>query len=177
MTETSRIAIEAERLALRGEPCALATIVEASGSTYRRAGASLLVEKSGAMHGAISGGCLDADLLEHARQVMSSGTPKIVDYRSADDDTLFGVAMGCGGELRILVEPVNAALLAALRFATANDRTDLVAYGESGAQMAKRFVTSEAFKTLEHAHCRFRQNTGECLRDTGFEWPGLGMDR
>ena len=151
MTETSRIAIEAERLALVGKPCALATIVAASGSTYRRAGASLLVEKSGTMHGAISGGCLDADLLEHARQVMSSGTPKIVDYRSADDDTLFGVAMGCGGDLRILVEPVDAALLASLRFATANDRSDLVAYVESSPRLATRFVTSEAFATLDPA--------------------------
>ncbi|MGK2859621.1 MAG: NTP transferase domain-containing protein [Thermoanaerobaculia bacterium] len=148
MTEISRVAIEAERLARSGEPCALATIVEASGSTYRRAGASLLVERSGAMHGAISGGCLDADLLEHARAVMSSGVSKVVDYRSADDDTLFGVAMGCGGDLRILVEPVDDALRAALRFARENERRDLVAWVEPGPPMATRVATRERFEAM-----------------------------
>ena len=101
------------------------------------------------MHGAISGGCLDADLLEHARGVMASCDPKIVDYRSANDDTLFGVAMGCGGDLRILVEPVDAPLLASLRFAQANDRVDLVAYVETSPRMATRIVTRETYGVLE----------------------------
>ena len=101
------------------------------------------------MHGAISGGCLDADLLEHARAVMKSGVPKIVDYLSKDDDTLFGVAMGCGGELRILVEPVDDALRAALRYARANDRHDLVAYVAEGPRPATRVASREQFATLD----------------------------
>jgi xanthine/CO dehydrogenase XdhC/CoxF family maturation factor len=147
MSELSRISLVAERLALAASPCALATILEATGSTYRRAGAALLVEQSGTMHGAISGGCLDSDLLEHARAVMKSGVPKIVDYLSKDDDTLFGVAMGCGGELRILVEPVDGALLAALRFAREHDRVDLVAWVEEGPRPATRVATREQFDT------------------------------
>ncbi|MFA6958666.1 MAG: NTP transferase domain-containing protein [Thermoanaerobaculia bacterium] len=148
MTELSRISLVADRLALAGSPCALATILEATGSTYRRAGAALLVEQSGTMHGAISGGCLDADLLEHARAVMKSGVPKIVDYLSKDDDTLFGVAMGCGGELRILVEPVDDALRAALRFARENDRVDLVAYVAEGPHPATRVATREQYEAM-----------------------------
>jgi xanthine/CO dehydrogenase XdhC/CoxF family maturation factor/CTP:molybdopterin cytidylyltransferase MocA len=155
MTELSRIALVAERLARAGSPCALATILEATGSTYRRAGAALLVEESGTMHGAISGGCLDADLLEHARRVMKSGEPKIVDYLSKDDDSLFGVAMGCGGELRILVEPVDEALRAALDFARAHDREDLVAYVAPGPRPATRVAARVDFESAAAATARW----------------------
>ncbi|MBI2214350.1 MAG: NTP transferase domain-containing protein [Acidobacteria bacterium] len=149
MSELSQISLVADALARAGTAAALATILEATGSTYRRAGAVLLVEESGTMHGAISGGCLDADLLEHARGVMQGGEPKIVDYRSKDDDTLFGVAMGCGGELRILVEPVDDGLRAALAFAREHDREELVAFVESGTRPSTRVVTRDRFGERE----------------------------
>lgn len=151
MSELSRIALVADALARAGAASALATILEATGSTYRRAGAALLVEESGAMHGAISGGCLDADLLEHARGVMKRGEPKIVDYSSKDDETLFGVAMGCGGELRILIEPVDAPLLVALRFAREHDREELVAYVEPGPRPATRVCEPSRLASLPAA--------------------------
>ncbi len=40
----------------------LATVVETSGSVYRRPGARMLIARGRPLHGLISGGCLEGDL-------------------------------------------------------------------------------------------------------------------
>src|SRR5581483_3726564 len=91
-----------------GQPMALATVVGVTGSAYRRPGARMLVLSDGRTVGGISGGCLEADVAEHARQVMTSGTPIVVSYdTSRDDDLIFGVGQGCNGIVEILIEPVS----------------------------------------------------------------------
>jgi xanthine/CO dehydrogenase XdhC/CoxF family maturation factor len=47
-------------------PKVLATIVQAIGSTYRKAGARLLLLPSNTYVGLLTGGCLDSDLIHHA---------------------------------------------------------------------------------------------------------------
>ena len=44
-------------LAARGEAFALATVVETEGSTYRKAGAQMLIAAGGEPYGLLSGGC------------------------------------------------------------------------------------------------------------------------
>jgi len=97
-----------------GGDCALATIIETKGSTYRRAGARLVVRSDRRMWGAISGGCLEADIVEHALQVIARGEPKLVRYRAADDDLVIGFGSGCNGEIAVLIEPLPIALHAQL---------------------------------------------------------------
>ena len=53
------------RLVALSEPAVLATIVSTEGSTYRKAGARMLIEANGRMTGLLSGGCLERDLAEH----------------------------------------------------------------------------------------------------------------
>ena len=50
---------------------ALATVVQVEGSSYRRAGARMLVTEEGHLTGAISGGCLEGDALRKALLVMN----------------------------------------------------------------------------------------------------------
>ena len=72
----------------RGEPLVLATIVRTIGSTYRKAGAQMLIAGDGRAAGLLSGGCLEADLMERARSVLDTGrSPLVVEYdtRSSDD--------------------------------------------------------------------------------------------
>lgn len=86
----------------------LATIVATAGSTYRKAGARMLVEADGQLHGLLSGGCLEGDLREHAATVRESGAPRIVEYdMRRDDDLLYGIGAGCEGAMRILLEPAG----------------------------------------------------------------------
>jgi xanthine dehydrogenase accessory factor len=90
------------------EPCVLATVVATSGSTYRKAGARMLILANGSYVGLLSGGCLEADLKEHADQVLRCGIPRAVEYdMRGPDDILFGIAAGCEGAMRILLEPAG----------------------------------------------------------------------
>ena len=59
----------------RGERCALATVVSVEGSSYRRPGARMLVCEGAASTGTISAGCLESDVIEHAKRVIAKGGP------------------------------------------------------------------------------------------------------
>ena len=50
----------------KGQKSVLATVVHVEGSSYRAAGARMLVDEFGFMTGAISGGCLEGDALRKA---------------------------------------------------------------------------------------------------------------
>lgn len=90
-----------------GKQTALATVVLVEGSSYRRAGARMLVTEDGEMTGAISGGCLEGDALRKARHVMLQNTPMLVTYDTTDeDDAKLGVGLGCNGIIHILIEPI-----------------------------------------------------------------------
>lgn len=74
----------------------------------------MLIMADGSYLGLLSGGCLEADLGEHARSVLDSGTPRAVEYdMRGPDDILFGIGAGCEGAMRILLEPAGAGSLAA----------------------------------------------------------------
>lgn len=86
----------------RGEPAVLATIVATRGSTYQKAGARMLIAPGGEHAGLLSGGCLEGDLADRARSVLSDGVPKLVRYDlSGEIDATWGLALGCEGAVDI----------------------------------------------------------------------------
>jgi xanthine dehydrogenase accessory factor len=97
----------------RGERCVLATIVSVEGSSYRRPGARMLVCEDGSTTGAISAGCLESDVIDHAKRVMKTGAAKLVEYNTAStsDEMAWGLGLGCNGIVRVLVEPVASGSL------------------------------------------------------------------
>ena len=95
-------------------PVALATIVATAGSTYRKAGARMLLYADGTHRGLLSGGCLEGDLASHAARVMAEGSAQVVEYDlRGPDDALFGIGAGCEGAMRVLLEPAHAGTPAA----------------------------------------------------------------
>jgi len=87
---------------------ALATLVQTSGSTYRRPGARMFIAADGQSVGSISGGCLERDVIEKAQGVMQSGQALLLTYdTTAEEDLVFGAGLGCKGAVHILVEPVK----------------------------------------------------------------------
>jgi len=88
---------------------ALATVVRVEGSSYRRAGARMLVTEDGMLTGAISGGCLEGDALKKALSAIHQQENKLVTYDTTDeDDAKFGIQLGCNGIVHILFEPIDS---------------------------------------------------------------------
>jgi xanthine/CO dehydrogenase XdhC/CoxF family maturation factor len=100
--------LEACRRVDRGRrPAVLATVVKVAGSTYRKPGARMLFPAGGDSVGMVSGGCLEADLSERAQAVLDSGEPQTVVYdMRSPDDLVWGLGLGCNGEVRVLLEPL-----------------------------------------------------------------------
>lgn len=87
------------------EPIVLATVVDVRGSSYRLPGARMLIDENGNSLGTISGGCLEADVLERARKVLQTGVPQVVTYDTRENEnSVFGLQMGCNGVIRVLLE-------------------------------------------------------------------------
>ena len=111
MSELTALLDAAGALAARGQPMALATVVSTRGSTYRRAGARLLIPVEGEPIGNISGGCLEGDVARIGREVIASGEPRTVEFdMTADDDAVWGYGLGCNGAIELFVEPTAGAL-------------------------------------------------------------------
>ena len=91
----------------RGVQAALATVVNVTGSTYRRPGARMLIAADGQTVGSVSGGCLERDVLNQARRVLQRNKPRVVSYDSmSDDDIVWEFNLGCNGIVDILIEPL-----------------------------------------------------------------------
>ncbi len=84
------------------QPWALATLVQTEGSTYRKPGARLLVERNGKTLGVLSGGCLEEEIGRYGKKVIATGSSGLLSF---DTRRLYG----CDGRLKILVEPLPAA--------------------------------------------------------------------
>lgn len=108
MKEIQEIIKAFEHAQQAGQKSALATVVQVDGSSYRRAGARMLVTEDGQLTGAISGGCLEGDALKKALLAIFQQQNKLVTYDTSDEDDLkFGVQLGCNGIVHILFEPIN----------------------------------------------------------------------
>ncbi|MGR3564063.1 MAG: XdhC family protein [Heliomarina sp.] len=92
-----------------GSGAALATVVETWGSAPRRVGAQLVVGGGGQIEGSVSGGCVEGAVIVEALEAIEDGKHRVLEFGVSDDDA-FAVGLACGGTIRVLVEPVGAAL-------------------------------------------------------------------
>jgi xanthine dehydrogenase accessory factor len=85
-----------------GTPLAMATVVDARGSTPREAGARLLVLEDGRFFGTVGGGHLELRVLEDARAALATGQTRTHRYP-------LGAALGqcCGGTVDVFIEVLN----------------------------------------------------------------------
>lgn len=94
----------------QGEACALATIIEAEGTTPRGPGSKMAVSASGEIAGSVGGGAVEHHCVKAARDVMESGKPRLLRFVLDGHDWAvdevrrdFGT---CGGSLTVFIEPV-----------------------------------------------------------------------
>ncbi|GLK50181.1 xanthine dehydrogenase [Brevundimonas intermedia] len=100
----------------RSEAFALVTITAAEGGGPRGVGAQMVVTRND-MGGFLSGGCIEADVALHGRDVLASGQSKRLVYGRGSP--YVDTRLPCGGRLDLLVEAVlpDDPALAALRSA------------------------------------------------------------
>jgi xanthine/CO dehydrogenase XdhC/CoxF family maturation factor len=99
-----------ERWRTGGEPLVLVTVAHTEGSTYSKAGHRILITGGGAYQGLVSGGCLENDLVTHAREVLASHQPRLLTYDlRGEHEEIWGLGIGCNGLFRLLLQPVTPA--------------------------------------------------------------------
>ncbi len=90
-------------------PLVLASVFDTEGSTYSKAGARMLINADGDFQGMLSGGCLEGDLAERAREVLDSGSAQMITYDlGMNAEELWGLGVGCDGLMRIFLQPLVA---------------------------------------------------------------------
>ena len=94
---------EAERWRAEGRQVAMATVVATRRSAPRPVGAKLAISDDGRLYGSVSGGCVEADVAEHAQSLFEGAEPRLLTY-GIDDETAFGVGLPCGGEIDVFLE-------------------------------------------------------------------------
>ncbi len=85
----------------------MASVVSLDGSSYRRPGVRMLITENGKMYGAVSGGCVEKEILKQSASVFKTGKPKIITYDGR-------YRLGCDGVIFILIElfdPSNEMLI------------------------------------------------------------------
>ena len=92
----------------RADALVLGTVVAIEGSSYRKPGAMMLIAEDSSYCGLISGGCLEADLAAHARQVFADGKTREVCYdMSRGDDFAWGMGLGCEGIIQLMLQRLD----------------------------------------------------------------------
>ena len=89
-----------------GAPMAIATVVETWKSAPCPTGTHMLVHADGRFVGSVSGGCVEADVLERAQMVLA-GAPAVLRRYGVADDAAWDVGLPCGGDIVVLLQPVS----------------------------------------------------------------------
>jgi xanthine dehydrogenase accessory factor len=87
-------------------------------------GSKLAVSSSGELAGSVSGGCVEHEVYEEAKDVLATGRPKLLSYGISDDQA-WNVGLPCGGEIDVFLAPLDDVIVERVR--------EIVARGERGA--------------------------------------------
>lgn len=96
--EFKNIVAEALSAKSKGLKSVLASVVALDGSSYRKPGVRMLILENGEMIGAVSGGCVEKEILLQSETAFNTGKAKMMTYDGR-------YRLGCEGILYILIEP------------------------------------------------------------------------
>ena len=102
--EMREVIEETFRLAEKGEPCVLATVVRTKGMTPQKAGAKQLIRQDGSSMGTLGGGCVEGDIWYYAKEMMrrQSG-PEFREYY-LNEEIAAQDGLVCGGTMYFFIE-------------------------------------------------------------------------
>jgi xanthine dehydrogenase accessory factor len=82
-----------------GKKAVFVSVVALDGTSYRRPGVRMVINEEGIAAGAVSGGCVEDEIIRQAQSVFDRGRAKMMTYDGR-------LRIGCEGILYILIEPV-----------------------------------------------------------------------
>jgi xanthine dehydrogenase accessory factor len=89
-----------------GKRFALAVVMKDAGSTPRKAGTKAIIDEEGSIWGTIGGGLLESDARKAAMAAIELREATIFDFKFAGTSAAENLPI-CGGNMRILIEPLN----------------------------------------------------------------------
>src|SRR5262245_66232716 len=98
-----------EHAGAAGEQAAVGTVVAPLRAAPRQPGAKMVVTEGGRIVGSVSGGCVEADVAERAKQVFGGAPASQIHYGVSDSDA-FEVGLSCGGEIDVWLEKADVEL-------------------------------------------------------------------
>ena len=101
--ELKKIVQAYEKAAQQGIKTVLATVVALEGSSYRRPGVRMLIHENGVAIGAVSGGCVEKEVIRQSESVFAGSEAKMMTYDGR-------YRLGCEGILYILIEPFEPSI-------------------------------------------------------------------
>ena len=121
----------------RAEPFALATLVRARGSSYRRPGARMLICADGTTAGSLSGGCLEEEVARRGLAILPGAPPELMSF-----DTR--LRFGCNGSIDIFAERLRDDFLPRLAANFSGRRSCRALTVFAGNDLGTRLVRSGA---------------------------------
>ena len=97
----------------------LATVVHLEGSSYRKPGVRMLISEDFSSVGAVSGGCVEKEIIHRAKSVFFDDKPKMITYDGR-------YKLGCEGILYVLIEPFVISDEFITHFSEANSKRETI---------------------------------------------------
>jgi xanthine dehydrogenase accessory factor len=148
----------------RGDRVALATVVATRRSAPRPIGAKLAISAGGELAGSVSGGCVENEVYEVARDVLVHGPPRLLSYGISDDLALT-VGLPCGGEIDVFVEEVRSPLIERQLEVVESGERAIVLTVLEGADTGAGMLVTEAGERIGDAPEEVAERAPQLIRD------------
>lgn len=154
----------------------LATLVRVDGSAPRDPGATMVIAQDGEIAGSITGGCIEAALVEESAAVFAQGRARITRF-GLPDEQAHAIGLSCGGMLDVFLDEPEREWVRALCDALEHDaplgialRLDGAAAGARLALFPQTAIGSLGDRDLDQAACaelRAQGADAHCTRSFG----------
>ena len=105
MDPTSDHVLEtASRWQRDGQRIALAVVTGTWGSSPRQPGSLMAIRGDGQVAGSVSGGCVEASVIDSGQRLIAKGGAELMEFGVADE-TAWSVGLPCGGRIAVFVCP------------------------------------------------------------------------
>ena len=129
----------------------LAIVVNTWGSSPRKIGSMMVVNDQADHEGSVSGGCVEADVISCALDILESNIPILKKY-SVSDELAYDVGLLCGGDIEIFITRIDDSFITIVENLLESKMQQFYSIDLSDKKMIK------LGKTIDHKTNSLRKN-------------------